>query len=46
MKTKKMSTYAMNKDHKDYKLAISREVPLYQRDNDIRSEFGRDYTRE
>ena len=45
MISKKFSQYAMNKKHKDYNLAIAREVPLYQRDNDIRSEFGRDYTR-
>lgn len=45
MKTKKFTNYAMNKYHKDYVLAIQRQMPMYQRDNDIRSDFGRDYTR-
>ena len=42
MKTKKFTNYAMNKYHKDYVLAIQRQMPMYQRDNDIRSDFGRD----
>ncbi len=45
MKKKKFEKYAMNEEHPDYSLAIKRETPIYQRDTDIRSEFGRDYTR-
>ena len=37
--------YAMDEHHPQYKKAISREEDLYQRRNDLRSEFGRDYTR-
>lgn len=36
---------AMNESNPDYDKAISRVEPLYQRSNDLRSEFGRDYTR-
>ncbi len=36
---------AMNENHPDYQKAVSRQEPIYQRKNDMRSEFGRDYTR-
>lgn len=36
---------AMNKTHPDYQKAINRQEPLYQRQNDLRSEFSRDYNR-
>ena len=36
---------AMNETNPNYSKAISRLEPLYQRSNDLRSEFGRDYTR-
>lgn len=36
---------AMNQQNSDYYQAISRIEPIYQRSNDLRSEFGRDYTR-
>lgn len=36
---------AMDEFNPDYKNAIRRLEPLYQRNNDLRSEFGRDYTR-
>ncbi len=36
---------ALNETHPDYQKAIARLEPLYQRNNDLRSEFGRDYTR-
>ena len=36
---------AMNENNKNYSLAIKRVSPIYQRDSDLRSEFGRDYTR-
>ena len=35
----------MNETNPNYSKAISRLEPLYQRSNDLRSEFGRDYTR-
>lgn len=38
-------SYAANKDNPKWKNIISRKFPLYDRDNDIRSEFERDYTR-
>lgn len=37
--------YAMNEDHPQYIHAIHREDELYQRRNDLRTPFGRDYTR-
>jgi dGTPase len=36
---------AMDEEHPDYLIAIKREEPMYARNNDIRSDFGRDYTR-
>ena len=36
---------AMNETNPDYSKATARNEPLYQRSNDLRSEFGRDYTR-
>lgn len=45
MKTQKMINVAMNENHPDYLIAIQRQEVLYQRRNDLRSEFGRDYTR-
>lgn len=36
---------AMNEANIDYSNAIARVEPLYHRSNDLRSEFGRDYTR-
>lgn len=41
----KLFAYAMNDKNPQYQQAISRENNLYQRRNDLRSEFGRDYTR-
>lgn len=44
--TKKLfEDVAMNESNPDYANAIERLEPLYQRSNDLRSEFGRDYTR-
>ena len=45
MENKKFANYAMNENHPDYPLAIARVETLYQRRHDLRSEFGRDYTR-
>lgn len=45
MKNQKFKEYAMNENHPQYSIAISREQDLYQRRHDLRSEFGRDYTR-
>lgn len=45
MKKQKFKEYAMNENHPQYSIAISREQNLYQRRHDLRSEFGRDYTR-
>ncbi|WP_270526581.1 deoxyguanosinetriphosphate triphosphohydrolase family protein [Longibaculum muris] len=45
MENKKFASYAMNENHSDYPLAIARVETLYQRRHDLRSEFGRDYTR-
>lgn len=36
---------AMNENNPDFKNAITRICPIYKRSNDLRSEFGRDYTR-
>lgn len=41
----KLFAYAMNENNPQYQQAITRENALYQRRNDLRSEFGRDYTR-
>lgn len=43
--TKKFETEAMNEKNPNYLKATTRMEPLYQRNNDLRSEFGRDYTR-
>lgn len=45
MEYQKFRNYAMNESHPQYQEAIQREQPLYQRRNDLRSDFGRDYTR-
>ncbi|WP_028043930.1 deoxyguanosinetriphosphate triphosphohydrolase family protein [Candidatus Stoquefichus massiliensis] len=45
MKTQKFKEYAMDENHPQYSIAISRKQNLYQRRHDLRSEFGRDYTR-
>ena len=45
MRNKKFSSVAMTKEHPDYQKAISREEDLYTRRNDLRGDFGRDYTR-
>lgn len=42
---KKLEQYAMNPQNDHYEQAISREIPLYSREYDIRSPFNRDYTR-
>lgn len=42
---KKFENYAMNNQNPDYEKAIYRNQPLYDRQNDLRSEFARDYTR-
>ena len=41
----KMSQVKMCEDNPLYNQAISRKEDIYQRRNDLRSEFGRDYTR-
>lgn len=45
MKTKKFEKVAMNEEHPLYKIAIQRQEKIYQRRHDLRSDFGRDYTR-
>ncbi len=45
MENKKFEKYAMNENHYQYHIAIQREDNIYQRRQDLRSEFGRDYTR-
>ena len=45
MENKKFSKYAMNEDNDQYYIAIQRNDGIYQRRQDLRSEFGRDYTR-
>lgn len=45
MEKNKFKQEAMNEKHPNYNLAIQREEGLYSRSNDLRSEFGRDYTR-
>ncbi len=42
---KKFEKVAMNREHPSWKQAVSRQEELYTRENDIRSEFARDYTR-
>jgi dGTPase len=41
----KFEDYKMCETHPDYLKAIKRQKELYTRRNDLRSEFGRDYTR-
>lgn len=36
---------AMYEGHANYQMAIQRQEPLYQRQNDLRSDFSRDYNR-
>lgn len=45
MENRKFEKYAMNEEHPDYVIAIKRNESIYQRRDDKRSEFGRDYTR-
>lgn len=45
MGSKKFINEAMNENHPQYKIAVQRQKKLYQRTNDRRSAFGRDYTR-
>lgn len=40
-----LKDFATNENSPKWKNCISRQEPLYQRNNDIRSEFERDYTR-
>lgn len=42
---KKFTNYASTPENKNWKNIIKRETPLYERNNDIRDEFQRDYTR-
>jgi len=42
---KKFKKAAMNREHPAWEQAVSRQEELYTRQNDIRSEFTRDYTR-
>ncbi len=42
---KKFYNYAINDKHPDYSHVIERINPIYNRRLDLRSEFGRDYTR-
>lgn len=45
MKKGKFRDYAMDEKNPQYAQAIHREDDLYKRRNDLRSDFGRDYTR-
>ncbi|MBQ8961721.1 MAG: HD domain-containing protein [Ruminococcus sp.] len=45
MKEKLFSGVASREGHPNYRLHIQREIPMYQRRNDIRSPYERDYTR-
>ena len=45
MTKRKFESYAMNENHPDFQKAIHREYSLYERRNDLRTDFGRDYTR-
>lgn len=42
---KKFQKAAMRQEHPSWKQAVSRQEELYKRQNDIRTEFARDYTR-
>lgn len=41
----KMSHVRMDENHSLYNIAVKRKEELYKRRNDMRSDFGRDYTR-
>ena len=45
MERGKFAACASDERHPDWQTHIRRETPLYQRDNDIRTPFERDYTR-
>lgn len=45
MEKQKFKEYAMNENNPRYIESIQRQETIYQRRNDLRSEFGRDYTR-
>lgn len=45
MQNKKFQDVAMNENHPQYNIAVNRKKKLYSRRNDLRSPFGRDYTR-
>lgn len=42
---KPFSNYQTNEQNKKWEQAIKREIPIYGRNNDIRTDFERDYTR-
>jgi dGTPase len=42
---KAFAKVAATEEHNNWKLLVKREYPIYSRVNNIRSEFGRDYTR-
>ena len=42
---KKLEKFSANEQNLKWKNMIQREIPLYHRNNDVRSEFERDYTR-
>ena len=42
---KKLEKFSANEQNSKWKNMIQREIPLYHRNNDVRSEFERDYTR-
>ncbi len=42
---KKFENFAATEQNSNWENMIKREVPLYQRNNDIRNDFQRDYTR-
>ena len=42
---KKFEKYSTNPENPNWEKAIEREKPLYSRNNDIRNDFERDYTR-
>lgn len=45
MERNKFIDVAANPNNKKWSLLIERQKPLYSRTDDIRSDFGRDYTR-
>ena len=42
---KKFEKYSTNPENPNWEKATKRETPLYPRNNDIRNDFERDYTR-